>query len=110
MQELNAGDCTFASTFKKIVRSECGFYQETGTFRPPKGHEFIVLLLGNVKKGSVDADLVEMLAELGFVHDAASAQQILDLKDMVKELESRLEPLAQLEADAYNASVAGTSS
>lgn len=62
---LCAGDATFATTFRAISRSQSGDETEVN-FRAQKGREFVVLLLGDVKKGQPNADIEKMLNELGF--------------------------------------------
>lgn len=62
---LGPGDASFASNFKKVTRSDCGASYEAG-FKPPKGREFVVLLLGDAPKGSAWVDVEKMLNDLGF--------------------------------------------
>lgn len=63
--ELFDGDVTFQGSFNKI-----GFTEDdqkvTAGFKPPKGEQFVVLLLGTVKKGAIDCNPEEMLKRLGF--------------------------------------------
>lgn len=63
-QTLNPGDATWAKNFTKISRADTGQEVSVG-FRPPKGREFVVLLIGDVPKGQVP-DVDEMLADLGY--------------------------------------------
>lgn len=64
---LFIGDATFAKSFNKISRGEDGA-QVSANFSAPKGREFVVLLIGEVEKGSPDADLNAMLNELGYFY------------------------------------------
>lgn len=67
---LDTGDATFASSFTKISRSDDGA-QMSASFKPPKGEEFVVLLIGTVPKGQAWVDVEPMLNELGFYRDGA---------------------------------------
>lgn len=66
--ELFDGDVTFQGSFNKI-----GFTKDdqkvTAGFKPPKGEQFVVLLLGTVKKGTIDCNAEEMLNRLGFFRE-----------------------------------------
>ncbi len=61
---LNLGDATWAKNFTKVSRSDTGQEVSVG-FRPRKGREFVVLLIGDVPKGQVP-DVDQMLADLGY--------------------------------------------
>jgi hypothetical protein len=72
---LHPGDATFAKSFTKISRGDNGAQLSAG-FKPPKGREFVVLLLGDVEKGQPWVDVEKMLNELGFYRkDASTAHQ-----------------------------------
>ena len=72
---LQPGDATFAKSFTKISRGDNGA-QFSAAFKPPKGREFVVLLLGNVEKGQPWVDVEKMLNELGFYRkDDSTAHQ-----------------------------------
>lgn len=68
---LHPGDATFAKSFTKISRGDNGAQLSVG-FKPPKGMEFVVLLLGDVEKGQSWVDVEKMLNELGFYRKDAS--------------------------------------
>lgn len=73
---LHPGDATFAKSFTKISRGDCGA-QFSAAFKPPKGREFVVLLLGDVEKGQSWVDVEKMLNDLGFYRkDASSWQEV----------------------------------
>lgn len=61
---LTPGDATWAKSFTKVSRTDTGEEVSVG-FRPPKGREFVVLLIGDVPKGQVP-DVDQMLADLGY--------------------------------------------
>jgi hypothetical protein len=63
--ELFEGDCTFATHFNKVLRSDCGA-EVTAGFKAPRGREFVVLLLGDVEAGQGCVDVDKMLNELGY--------------------------------------------
>ena len=71
---LHPGDATFATSFTKISRGDCGA-QFSAAFKPPKGREFVVLLLGDVEKGQSWVDVEKMLNDLGFYRKDASTGQ-----------------------------------
>ena len=71
---LHPGDATFAKSFTKISRGDCGA-QFSAAFKPPKGRELVVLLLGDVEKGQPWVDIEKMLNELGFYRKDASTGQ-----------------------------------
>lgn len=72
---LRPGDATFAKSFTKISRGGNGEQLSAG-FKPPKGREFVVLLLGDVEKGQPWVDVEKMLNDLGFYRkDASTAHQ-----------------------------------
>jgi len=63
--ELCIGDFTFQGKFDKVVFA--GSQRITGTFKPPKGRKFVVLLLGDVDGLETDFDAIAALDALGFV-------------------------------------------
>lgn len=65
---LNYGDATFSSSFAKIMRSDEG-YELKASFKPERGKEFVVLLLGETDKGTPYVDVEEMLNKLGFYRE-----------------------------------------
>ena len=71
---LHPGDATFAKSFTKISRGDNGEQLSAG-FKPPKGREFVVLLLGDVENGQSWVDVEKMLNDLGFYRKAASTGQ-----------------------------------
>lgn len=62
---LANGDCTFQAKFDKVEFS--GNQRITGTFTPPPGQKFVVLLLGTTDRGSIDFDVDGALRGLGYV-------------------------------------------
>jgi len=68
--ELHIGDFTFQGKFDKIVFA--GNQRITGTFKPPKGRKFVVLLLGDVDASDDDFDAITALDALGFVQKESS--------------------------------------
>ncbi len=64
---LHIGDGTFASSFTKVSRGENGD-QFNASFKAPKGREFVVLLIGDVEKGTISVDVEKMLNDLGFYY------------------------------------------
>jgi len=62
---LNDGDATFVGSFNKIGWTEDGRKMTFG-FRPPRGEQFVVMLLGSAKKDATDFDLEGALNRLGF--------------------------------------------
>lgn len=71
---LHPGDATFSGSFKKISRGDNG-QQMTAAFNPPKGREFVVLLLGDVEKGQSWVDVEKMLNDLGFYRRTGQQQE-----------------------------------
>lgn len=65
LMDLLIGDCTFQAKFDKVEFSET--QRITGTFNPPPGQHFVVLLLGTTDRGSIDFDVDGALRELGYV-------------------------------------------
>ncbi|MEG0966750.1 MAG: hypothetical protein RSG92_15380 [Pseudomonas sp.] len=63
--ELSIGDFTFQDKFDKVVFA--GGQRMTGTFKPPKGRKFVVLLLGDARPLDTDFDAIAALDRLGFV-------------------------------------------
>lgn len=63
--DLFNGAVTFQGSFNKIGFTDDG-QKVTAGFKPPKGEQFVVLLLGTVKKGAVDCNAEELLNKLGF--------------------------------------------
>lgn len=64
MMELFNGDCTFQSRFNKVAFTVSG--KVTGGFKPPKGQQFVVLLLGTTDIKADDFDAEIALNRLGF--------------------------------------------
>lgn len=70
--QLFDGDATFTKSFTKVA-----FGDDTGTrysfgFKPQKGKQFVVMLLGEVDAKATDCDLEKMLNELGFYRQQRS--------------------------------------
>lgn len=67
-QTLSLGDCTYSTTFNKLSRGENGNYLQV-SFKPPKGQEFISMVIGTVPAKTVDYDLAKMLKRnVGLFH------------------------------------------
>lgn len=62
--ELFNGDCTFQSRFNKVAFTVNG--KITGGFKPPRGQQFVVLLLGATGIKADDFDVEDALNRLGF--------------------------------------------
>lgn len=62
--DLQIGDCTFQPKFDKVTFS--GQQKITGTFKPPRGQQFAVLLLGTADRRADDFDVDAALNELGY--------------------------------------------
>ncbi|HBO1022120.1 TPA: hypothetical protein L4E46_003927 [Pseudomonas aeruginosa] len=63
--ELHDGDATFVGSFNKIGWTDDG-HKMTFGFRPPRGEQFVIMLLGSAKKDATDFDLEAALNRLGF--------------------------------------------
>jgi hypothetical protein len=63
--DCHIGDAAFAKLFRKTQRNSDGL-QISANFAPPKGKEFVVLLIGEVDAGTVYADPDVMLNALGY--------------------------------------------
>lgn len=64
LMDLVNGDCTFQAKFDKVAFSEN--QKITGTFKPPSGRQFVVLLLGTAELGASDFDIDAALNDLGY--------------------------------------------
>jgi hypothetical protein len=64
--ELSIGDVTFQKSFAKVGFD--GINRVTGTFKAPKGRQFVTLLIGDVDAKSTDCDPEKMLNQLGFFY------------------------------------------
>lgn len=68
--ELHNGDCTFQPRFNKVAFTVNG--KVTGGFKPPRGQQFVVLLLGTADKKADDFDAEAALNRLGFFRKGAT--------------------------------------
>ena len=93
---LHDGDFTFQKTFNLVETSQTGG-RLTSTFKAEKGHEYITMLVGEVKIGA-PFDLDKMMAEIGLVVDDKGAKEILMLKQEIVELKHQLSQERQRKA------------
>lgn len=63
---LDIGDATFCKSFTKVGFSEDGSIKAATNFRPPKGQQFVTLLIGTISAKATDCDIESMLNSLGF--------------------------------------------
>jgi hypothetical protein len=81
------GDCTFQTSFNKVAFSDDR--RVTGTFKPPRGKQFAVLLLGTADKSAQDFDIEAALNALGFYRKApatlATVKPPRDLRTRLRE-------------------------
>lgn len=87
--ELHDGDFTYSKSFSKVQYNEDRSSKMTGRFPASKGHEFITMLVGEVKIGEA-LDVDAMMARLGLVCDDKGAGEILMLKHEIAELKHQL--------------------
>ncbi len=78
---VNIGDGSTSKTFTKVERSVDGKHQLSCTVKALPGTEFVVLLVGEVKAGTVQVDVDKMLADLGYVpkKEANEGRRLFDL-------------------------------
>lgn len=62
---LQNGDATFQKKFTKVAFTDSSVVE--CDFLPPKGQQFVTLLLGTAPKGAKDFDVEAALNRLGFV-------------------------------------------
>jgi len=63
---LNDGDASFAGSFNKVCWGEDSGQRFTFGFKPPKGEQFVVMLLGTAPKNAEEFDCEAALNRLGF--------------------------------------------
>ncbi len=67
--QLSIGDVTFQKSFSKVGFD--GDNRVTGTFKAPKGRQFVTLLIGDIDAKANDCDPEKLLNELGFFYREA---------------------------------------
>lgn len=86
--QLQLGDVSRSKTFNLVMLNNSGG-RFTAGFKPPRGHEFITMVVGDVPVGGA-VDLDKMLAEIGLVANDKGAKEILMLKQEIEELKKQL--------------------